>query len=396
MKLAAFSAALAAIALVLGHSPLSAQIAGDSPLGKTNISSYLSEIPPLPANTSDAARRSFGTDYQNPDYSTLDRFYQPYVDRVEAVIDIYKQYYIQRNEAYYATQNEASIRNQMVEQMDQNPILNGMGGAEAVMQMTPEQAEAAALQAAAAFTADPFAAGGGQSAGMTALNQKVVSDPDYAARFQKMSEKEREAELRKFMANDKPVAKTPEQMEQEKQRRQQQTEQADKVRAAMAVQEQITAFTVKMQEPQIRFGEGQAAVRAAPGNHREIENNFKVKYAAIPEIVLGEGREKDPVQVQKLMAEAAAKHRDFAAKVLAQDQILFANFQADCQRIVAEYAEYFVAHRHEFNGDLADQLKGLETETMVANFEMSLIGLGLDFVNKAKEITREAGSWERQ
>lgn len=390
---AACWAALALTAILLTNNSLNAQTGAASPLGKPNFSACLAEVPMPPATTAEAARRAFGANLRNPDHQALDNFYRPSTERTERLLSEYETYYRNRSNGHYANQSEATMRAQAAAQADQNPILASMGGTEQVMQMSPEQAEAAARQAAAEFTADPFAANGIQSDGMTALYQKIVSDPAYAERFQKMSEKEREAELRKFMANDKPAAKTPAQMAQQNQQLQQQRQQSDKVRAAMAFQQQIAAFNQQIQEAQMQFGEGQAEARSAAGNHQAIEADFQVKYAAIPEVVLGEGREKDPEKEQKLRRETAARHKAFAEKVLKQDLALLVELQAAGQRIAAEYVDFFKAHRHEINGNLADQLNGTETESMLAGFEMSLLGLSLDLAAKAKEATREAAGW---
>src|SRR5690606_1477444 len=48
-----------------------------SPLGKTNFSTYLSEVALPPNTAAEAAKRVYGADLRNPDYNALDRFYQP-------------------------------------------------------------------------------------------------------------------------------------------------------------------------------------------------------------------------------------------------------------------------------------------------------------------------------
>ena len=113
--------------------------------------------------------------------------------------------------------------------------------------------------------ADPFAASGVQSAGMTAMYQKIVSDPAYAARFEKMSEKEKEAELRKYMANDKPQIQTAAQVEEHRRKTEQQTLQANKVRAAMEFQQQIAAFSAKVSEIQATYIRQRNDRLTAPG-----------------------------------------------------------------------------------------------------------------------------------
>ena len=144
-----------------------------------------------------------------------------------------------------------------------------------------------------------------------------------------------------------------------------------------------------------RYAEQRAELLAAPGNHQAIDEVFQKKHEAIPLVELGEyGHDHDPAQVEKLRRETAELHRQFAAKVLKQDLVLFAGLQAAYKSIAAEYADFYAARKREINGNMADQMNGAETETMVAQFEAQLIALASDLVLQAKTITREAAVWE--
>lgn len=379
---------------VLGQA-LQAQTNGASPLGKANFAALYENVPFPPKATAEAAHRTYGADYLNPDLFALDKFYQPFTDRVERAVGEYREYYANRSQTYMATQNEATMRAQYAAQINQNPIIASMGGVDAVQNMTPEQAEAAARKAAAEYMADPFAANNVQSAGMSALYQKIAADPEYAARFQKMSEKEREAELRRYMANDKVQAKTPAQMQQEQQQKARQMQDADKVRAAMMFQQYGADLMAKIEAAKAQYENRRAQVLAGAGNHDEIEADFQKKYDAIPEVILGEGREKEPVQTQKLYEATTLKHRDFATKVLKQEAVLLAELQVAFKNIAAEHVAFLKAHRHEVNGNMADQISGTETETMLASLEMGLIGLADELSKNAQQSTREAAVWEK-
>ena len=394
-SLAARRAALALIAFaVLGHA-LQAQTNAASPLGKTNFTALYQDVPFPPGTTAEAARRTYGADYLTPDLFALEKFYQPFTDRVERTAEEYRQYYANRSQAYMSTQNEATMRAQYAVQINQNPIIASMGGVDAVQNMTPEQAEAAARKAAAEYMADPYAANNVPSAGMTALYQKIAADPEYAARFQKMSEKERESELRRYMANDKVQAKTPAQMQQDQQRIGQQMQDADKVRAAMMFQQYNADLMAKIEAARTQYENQRAQILAGSGNHDEIEADFQKKYDAIPEVIMGEGREKEPVQTQKLYEATTLKHREFAAKVLKQEAVLLTELQSAFNKIAAEHLAFLKAHRHEVNGNMADHISGTETETMLATLEMGLVGLADDLSKNAQKSTREAAVWEK-
>ncbi len=367
-----------------------------SPLGKTDFAALYTEAPLPPVNIGEAAYRDYGADWRNPVPNALENFYQPFTDKVERAMDGYKEYYSKKMEAYYGGQTEATMRAQAAAQANQNPIVASMGGVEKVAQMSPEQAEAAARQAAAAYMADPFAASGVQSAGMTAMYQKIISDPAYAARFEKMSEKEKEAELRKYMANDKPQIQTAAQVEEHRRKTEQQTLQANKVRAAMEFQQQIAAFSAKVIEIQAAYIRQRNDRLTAPGNHTEIELDHGKKYALIPEVELGEyGRDKDPEQVLKLKLETAVRHQAFAATLLKQDVEALGKLKVGFKNIAAEYTQYFTAHKQDINGNLADQIQGTETESLFVGFEGGLLDLALQLVKFSKESVREAALWEK-
>lgn len=382
-------------ALALQTVPAPAQNSS-SPLGKTDFAAFYTEAPLPPPNTAEAARRTYGADWRNPDHFALDNYYKPFNDKVERAAEAYKQHYANKTQAYYDTQSEATIRAQAAAQANQNPILASMGGVEKVSQMSEAEARAAAQKASAEYMADPFAANGIESDGMTALYQKIIGDPAYAARFEKMSEKEKEVELRKYMANDKPRVKTQAQMDQQHREFEQQTLQGNKVRAAMEFQQSIAAFNARVQEIQSRYIRERNERLNAPGNHTEIEADFSKKYALIPEVVYGEyGRDKDIEQLTKLKLETATRHQAFAAVILKQDIEALNNLKASLKSLAAEYTQYFHAHKQDINGNMTDQIQGTETESLFAGFEMGLLGLAQDLAKYSKESVQEAAQWER-
>jgi hypothetical protein len=392
IRLATLRAALSLFfAILTVTSATFAQTTTTASNGGAGIQVCLTQIPLPPLTTAEAANRNYGADLRNPEYQALEKFYQPNTDCIGQILNAQNTALKNRYEAGMAGQDEASMRAQAMAMANQNPILAGMGGAEKVAQMTPEQAEAAAREAATSYMADPFAASGVQSDGMTALYQKIISDPAYAARFEKMSEQEREAELRKFMANDKPQAKTPAQQQQEKQ----QLAKSGKIQLAIAFQQQYAELQSQIMDVNNRFAEQRTAILTAPGGHSDINAAYQKKFAAIPEIVMGEGREKDPDLVQKLNRETALEHKVLAEKLLKRNQMLLTELQDDYQRIMAGYAGFYAENAPQIDPAPTNPLDGADAETLAIQCEMTLGGLVLSLIDQAKEITREAAEWER-
>ncbi|MCB9298173.1 MAG: hypothetical protein H6559_34385 [Lewinellaceae bacterium] len=241
-------------------------------MGTTDIPAYIQEVPMLPATLEEAAYRAYGGDYLQPDHQSMDNFYKPAEDKIRLVQQRYEDYCREK----YG--NAAPDMDTMKQDINRNPIVKGMGGVDAVQDMSQQQAEEAATQAANQYIADPFAASGINSPGMTALYQKMMSDPAYARRFEKMSEQERMAELQKYMANDPAVANTPERAQQAKQ----QMDHRNNVTNVMEINQKVTEMTQEIYAVTNVFGERLQAIDNQPGNHAEIDADFNRKYNALP------------------------------------------------------------------------------------------------------------------
>lgn len=358
----------------------------NSPLGTTDIPAYIEGAPMLPATLEEAAFRAYGSNYLQPDHQSMDNFYKPAEDKIRLAQQRYEDFCRDK----YG--NTAPDMDAMKQDINRNPIVKGMGGVDAIQVMSQEQAEEAATQAANQYIADPFAASGINSPGMTALYQKMMSDPAYARRFEKMSEQERMAELQKYMANDPVVANTPERAQQAKQ----QMAHRDKVTDAMEINQKVTEMTQEIFAVVNAFGERLQAIDNQPGNHAEIEADFNRKYNALPEIIAGEaGRQKDPELDRKLRIETAARHREFAAASLRQYLPLLGELKAQYVRIADSYMQFIAANIRRVNNDPAGLYDGTNTELTLANFESSLLGSGLDIIRQARQLTRNTATWEQ-
>lgn len=367
----------------------------NSPLGKTDFHAYLEAAPGLPNSIEEAAKRTYGANVLQPDVLALENFFQPFYQKMESAEQFY-QAYADEFQAQGALQSETEMHRQAASAANQNPIIQQMGGAEKVAKMSEQEAEAAARAAAAQYIQDPFAASGIQSAGMTALYQKVASDPAYAARFQNMSEKEREAELRKYMANDVVDAKTPQQMQQEHQKFERQMQDRNEVLNAMEVNQMITDLQMKIAAVTQAYGEQIASIDHAKGNHRDIDNEYNQQYRNILEVVMGEaGRTKDPEQVKKLALETATRHRTFASTALKQYQPALNELRSKYKQICAEYDTFLAKNGYKVNGNVNDLFSGTNTELNMVNLELGLLGLARYIADESKHLTSEVAGWEK-
>ena len=123
-------------------------------------------------------------------------FYAPFNQKVAAARDVIKDAVANREK------NQEALAQRSIAQANASPIISRMGGLDKMSKMSEEELKQAAAQAAGSYTQSlsgaPTNAPGG---GMQAMMQRLMSDPAYQARFEKMSKAEQEAELQKYMGN---------------------------------------------------------------------------------------------------------------------------------------------------------------------------------------------------
>jgi hypothetical protein len=394
MKTKSFYRLMRAVVLLSLFSPALMLTAQKTIIGTTDIIAMIKNAPGLPATTEQAMLRA-GAHPDQPDYHALDNFYGPFEDQVNVRIMEYQAFARQRMEAGGADQ--AGIERETEAMANQNPIVAGMGGYAKVSQMSEAEAKAAAEQATAQYVADPFAANGIHSAGMTALYRKIVSDPAYAAKFEKMSEAEKEAELRKYMANDQVAAQTPAERQQEQVRRDAQQSQADRIRNAQEILLKISEWQQQLAEVSMDFGQELLDLSRRGNSHEAIAAEAGKRYEAIPMVSLGEyGRDHDPEQVRVLRLQEAKDHRVRAQEELKEQAGILAAAADRYQSIITNYLDYVKANSEKiYAGTTAkDLMEGTNTEQSLIGFESSLMGIALELSSKSRELTKEAAQWE--
>ncbi len=117
-----------------------------------------------------------------------------------------------KNDKYqevYDKEGKAGLEKRAAAEADRNALIQQMGGVEKLKNMTDAERKAAAEQMKAKIQQDPtIVSGGSRDAGMKTMQQKLMADPEYAKRFNKMSEDEKQAEIRKYMTI-KPAERKP-------------------------------------------------------------------------------------------------------------------------------------------------------------------------------------------
>lgn len=128
--------------------------------------------------------------------------YKSYYDKLDSKQNQLREF-AQKNNLYqeiYDKEGTAGLEKKAAAEAGKNPIVKQMGGAEKLMNMTDAERKAAAEKMKADIKQNPgMLYSSGADPGMRDIQQKVMSDPEYANRFSKMSEAEKQTEIRKYM-----------------------------------------------------------------------------------------------------------------------------------------------------------------------------------------------------
>ena len=102
----------------------------------------------------------------------------------------------------YQKEGEEGLKKRAMAESDKSIIVQQMGGTENLMNMSEAERKAAALKMASEIKSNPGIVSGKNNPALNALMQKVMTDKDYSKSFNKMSDAEKEAEVKKFMVGN--------------------------------------------------------------------------------------------------------------------------------------------------------------------------------------------------
>jgi uncharacterized protein YktA (UPF0223 family) len=181
--------------------------------------------------------------------------------------------------------SEAEIKADAINMANRSAVVQQMGGADALMNMSEAERKAAAAKMKADVNSNPGAYTGVKDPGMNAMMQKMMSDPAYRDKFSRMSEKEKQAELQKFM--------TPQSAPRNDVAHEASMKERDDTKAAIDFNMLLAKSLNNMQEAAKPYSEGTTLANAYyDGLYDKLRAWYKVQYDALPMEVVGETREK--------------------------------------------------------------------------------------------------------
>ncbi len=308
-----------------------AQSPSRAALGKIDFQALLDAAPALPATTAEAGNRTYGADVKSADQGALNSFYAPFEQRVAAARAAIQGAVANRGA------DDAAVADRAVAQANASPIISRMGGIEKMGQMSEQELQQAAAQAAGGYVQSMAGAPPGAGAGIQAMMQRMMNDPAYQARFEKMSKAEQEAEMRKMMGNTMAPAPPSGPTAAERQAKQATTETA----SVVARQQELGAIFQRLSEIDAEFAKRNGAIAAAPGGHNQIREDVNAKLARVPMIKGGEaGDIREPIQEQSVIREHATRDRERATAELQQQAALFNQRKARYKEVATAYSNW--------------------------------------------------------
>ncbi len=136
-----------------------------------------------------------------------DDIYSKYIEKLkrirEQMLEIAKKTIPDDMKDPEKMKQEAYKNAAMAEQsLNNNPVIQQMGGIEKLKNMTPEQREALAKQMSANVKSNPSAYSGKDTDPRKAFTNKMMTDPGYAARFNGMNDQQKQEEYKAFLAEN--------------------------------------------------------------------------------------------------------------------------------------------------------------------------------------------------
>lgn len=365
-----------------------AQTSTRSVLGKIDFIVLYDAAPGVPGTPAEAGKRAYGADMINAQYQQveLDVFYAPFNQRVAAARDMIKDAVANRG------RNQEALGQRSMAQANASPLVSRMGGVEKMSQMSEEELKQAAAQAVGSYTQSlsgaPTNAPGG---GMQALTQRLMSDPAYQARFEKMSKAEQEAELQKYMGNAQapppPVGETAAERQAKKG--------VAESQAALAKHKEIAALMQRLWDIDLEIKNKDKAILATPGGYDEINKDIGAKISKLPIIGYGEaGGYVDPVKEQALRREGVTRERTRATWELQQRTPLYAQRKAKYKEVATAYVTWIRQNVGTVNSNQTAQLLDDSLMEIAVRCEEDLIKAAESLGKYSADITSQAAIYE--
>ena len=327
----------------------------------------------------------------------LDAKFDPYIKKIESQQKQLTEM-IARNsklQQVYQKEGEEGLKKRSIAESDKSVMVQQMGGTEKLMNMSEAERKAAAYKMASDVKSNPGMLSGNNNPGMNAMMQKMMNDKEYANRFNKMSDAEKEAEVKKFMTESQPnenfdLNNSSQQHNQLMAERNNTRYTQDITLLNLRVQKRLSAATELYSNNISAINDWVSTVR------NNIDKWYSTKYAAIPIVELGEyGHDKDPDQVQALETTVAyLKYQMLQGPEMKLRSDNWNLYKTNCKYAIGELNDFVGDYK--WGAHSTDNVFGPDADQEVASGIGGAYGMMNQLAEEAKNFSLTAKGYQKQ
>jgi len=296
----------------------------------------------------------------------------------------------------YQKEGEEGLKKRSIAESDKSVIVQQMGGTEKLMNMSEAERKAAAYKMASDVKSNPGMLSGNNNPGMNAIMQKMMTDKEYAKRFNKLSDAEKEAEVKKFMTETSQqdenfdLNKSSQQHDQLMGERNNTKYTQDITLLNLRVQKRLSAATELYSKNISAINDWVSTV----GNN--IDKWYSAKYAAIPIVELGEyGHDKDPGQVQALeITVAYLKYQMLHGPEMKLRSDNWNLYKTNCKYAIGELNDFIANYK--WGAHSTDNVFGPDADQEVASGIGGAYGMMNQLAEESKNFSSTAKGYQKQ
>jgi len=328
----------------------------------------------------------------------LDAKFDPYIKKIESQQKQLTEMIAKNSklQQVYQKEGEEGLKKRSIAESDKSVIVQQMGGTEKLMNMSEAERKAAAYKMASDVKSNPGMLSGNNNPGMNAMMQKMMTDKEYAKRFNKLSDAEKEAEVKKFMTETSQqdenfdLNKSSQQHDQLLGERNNTKYTQDITLLNLRVQKRLSAATELYSKNISAINDWVSTV----GNN--IDKWYSAKYAAIPIVELGEyGHDKDPGQVQALeITVAYLKYQMLHGPEMKLRSDNWNLYKTNCKYAIGELNDFIANYK--WGAHSTDNVFGPDADQEVASGIGGAYGMMNQLAEESKNFSSTAKGYQKQ
>lgn len=244
---------------------------------------------------------------------------------------------------------------------------------------------------------NPGMLSGNNNPGMNAMMQKMMNDKEYAKRFNKMSDAEKEAEMKKFMTENSgqqddnfDPSTSNQQHNQLMAERNNAKYTQDITLLNLRVQKRLGAATELYSKNVSAINDWVSTVR------NNIDKWYSSKYTSIPVVELGEyGHDKDPEQVQALETTVAyLKYQMLQGPEMKLRSDNWSVYKTNCKYAIGELNDFIGDYK--WGAHSSENIFGPDADQEVASGIGAAYGMMNQLAREAKGFSSAAKGYQQQ